>query len=1105
MLALLMEAALRSLLLGVAVWLGLRVFRVQSPHFQMTAWIVVLAASLAMPVLMRGGLTVTLPAATPSLIKIERLPPERIFDVLTSPHLQSDVPAFLPPAAEQHAAASSPRIALPARADWRKAVDWWSLATTLYLLVAGVMLFRLSLGLALTWRMCHAAQPICEPWTTGTDVRVSQAVAMPVTFGATILLPADFREWSAVKRKAALSHERSHISRGDFYILLIAALNRSVFWFSPLSWWLVRALTDLAEILSDDAAIAAVGDRTSYAEILLDVASEVGRLPTALPMARSHTVRLRIERILASTGVPASIDWRRRASFATAFLPVIAICAVTVAPHGSLSPAIAQNASAAVGGDDPRRLDRYVGFYQADPNVYPDLVLTITREGGHLFEQRTGRMRFEIFPQDDRAFFYGGIDVRDSRLTFVLDAQGRTTGMLLHEQGRDVSATRAEEADARRATILHEQRLADQARPRTAIAIDPAVFDRYVGYYALGPLFVLRVNRDGDQLFIRATGQDRVEFFPESDAAYFAKVVPAQITFATNGQGQVVGLILYQGGREMPAKRVGETEALHADAAMEEQARRRADQARPRTAIVVDPQSQDRYAGFYEASPQSIFTITRAGDQLFAQSNGQRSLPIFPEREGEYFYKVVAAQLTFVANGQGQVSELVLHQNGRDTRAVRVGDIPAADRTITVDPAVLDNYVGSYEAPFPRNLMTITREGDRLFVQETAQAKTEIIPQSEIAYTAVSGSGPAVVFEFTGQRQPSALILYDVARGAVRATRIDAARAHQIEVTAARQQADAPERFKNQMPVSGSEAALRHHLEALGRGAPDYDQMAPRFADLTRQQAYGLLNILKALGPIESTVFKGVGPGGFDIYAAKFNHGVAQIRLSLTDDGKLQGLNFRPDGDGSPGAVVACSEEDKLTTSAAGVPIRMTLANRSGSDIRVFVLDFSRKRIPVATIQDEGTNSGIYAAVTLPLVVTDAAEHCLQIILPGLTTRHMAITSAVPNGSVGDAAAPRNAPTLGGEAALRQLIDGIRRGEPDYTRMSAQAANAMHQQLRLAQEIWATLGTIQAISFVGAGPAGEDIYEVRCENGSAEVQLDLLKDGRIGSVALGPE
>jgi bla regulator protein blaR1 len=97
-------------------------------------------------------------------------------------------------------------------------------------------------------------------------------------------------------------------------------------------------------------------------------------------------------------------------------------------------------------------------------------------------------------------------------------------------------------------------------------------------------------------------------------------------------------------------------------------------------------------------------------------------------------------------------------------------------------------------------------------------------------------------------------------------------------------------------------------------------------------------------------------------------------------------------------------------------------------------------------------------------------------------------------------------PATGGEAALRQLIDGIRHGEPDYTRMSVQAANAMRQQqLHLHQEIWSRMGAIQTISFVGVGSAGQDIYQVRCENGSAEVRLDLLKDSRIGSLALGPE
>src|SRR5262245_8069804 len=72
MLDLLLESALRSLALGVAVWLGLALLRVRNPRAHMTAWTVVLVASLAMPVLMHR-LTVTIPATAPPLRVAESL------------------------------------------------------------------------------------------------------------------------------------------------------------------------------------------------------------------------------------------------------------------------------------------------------------------------------------------------------------------------------------------------------------------------------------------------------------------------------------------------------------------------------------------------------------------------------------------------------------------------------------------------------------------------------------------------------------------------------------------------------------------------------------------------------------------------------------------------------------------------------------------------------------------------------------------------------------------------------------------------------------------------------------------------------------------------
>ena|ERR1700716_273547 len=69
MLAILAESALRSLVLGSAVWVGLNLLRVRNPHVHMTSWVMVLVASLSMPLLMHWAtVTITLdplPVPTP--------------------------------------------------------------------------------------------------------------------------------------------------------------------------------------------------------------------------------------------------------------------------------------------------------------------------------------------------------------------------------------------------------------------------------------------------------------------------------------------------------------------------------------------------------------------------------------------------------------------------------------------------------------------------------------------------------------------------------------------------------------------------------------------------------------------------------------------------------------------------------------------------------------------------------------------------------------------------------------------------------------------------------------------------------------------------------
>ena len=74
MLALIAEAALRSLLLGGVVWIGLSLFRAGNPYVQKSCWIVVLAASLSMPLMMQWA-TVTITRQAPPVVLHEPIAP----------------------------------------------------------------------------------------------------------------------------------------------------------------------------------------------------------------------------------------------------------------------------------------------------------------------------------------------------------------------------------------------------------------------------------------------------------------------------------------------------------------------------------------------------------------------------------------------------------------------------------------------------------------------------------------------------------------------------------------------------------------------------------------------------------------------------------------------------------------------------------------------------------------------------------------------------------------------------------------------------------------------------------------------------------------------
>ena len=837
MIATLAEAALRSLVLGGVVWFGLNLFRVRNPHVHMTAWVVVLLASLAMPFVMHW------PTLTISRLP---LPVSMPTDFLPADISMLEMPQPALPVVPGVAVAPPPPKA-------GLSINWWLIATIVYAGIAGLLLLRLAIGLCLTWRLARAAKPMKGPQMLEADVRVSRDVGGPVTFGSTILVPPQFTSWDAKKRLAVLAHEGAHVANRDFYVLLLASLNRAVFWFSPFSWWQLARLAELAEIISDAEAIEIIDDRLSYAEILLDFASTVKPRPAELAMARASTVRARVERIIAAAAVPVAVSWRKRVWIAAAIVPVVVVSA----------------------------------------------------------------------------------------------------GMIAYRTPDPVPVA----ADAGEVPVQHY-------RP-------------FVNFYAMGPA--------------------------------------------------------------------------------------------------------------------SVFAIFREGDDLYGQLTGQRKLRLTVGSDGTASYAATSGEITFALDAERRSSELKLRMNGRDVRAVRVAEMP----TTAAESALPDQYLGWYRVA-PNRVLTVRHDGDRLLVQETLQGPAHLLPEGVDAFS-IHGRN-LLIFLRDEQGKVSRVLVQNAVSGARLAPRIDAAVAQAIEADFARRVAEVPDRFREQVPVAGGKEMILRGIEDLRHGTPNYERMSVPLAAKIHRQLNETQATFVALGALESIFFRGVGPGGYDIYGAKFENGTAEFRLLLEPDGKVGDVIFRADGNDELGGIVPCAEEASVRGRAGTSPIRIMLYNEMGDDIQVSNLDAdgSRKTQIVRPNMTWATTT----TVNNPWMIADKSGRCLEILVPGRQTRFHNVEASNIGARPGRAAR-RAVPIANGEEMLRRYIEGVGKGQPDYEQMTSEVADITRQQLPFDQAILARLGALRAVSFRGVTALDSDIYVAQFANGSAEWRIGV-RNGTITKIALGP-
>ena len=98
---------------------------------------------------------------------------------------------------------------------------------------------------------------------------------------------------------------------------------------------------------------------------------------------------------------------------------------------------------------------------------------------------------------------------------------------------------------------------------------------------------------------------------------------------------------------------------------------------------------------------------------------------------------------------------------------------------------------------------------------------------------------------------------------------------------------------------------------------------------------------------------------------------------------------------------------------------------------------------------------------------------------------------------------PRSA-TAGDDTLLRNTIQAVRMGTPNYDQMGTQLADATRAQLPNLQKVIGNLGDVTSISLSAAEPDGTDRYKVVFQNGATEWDIKVSADGKLTNAGFHP-
>lgn len=321
-------------------------------------------------------------------------------------------------------AAASPDLDRPLQVGWAVA----STALVLTILASALQLRRRRRR----WERCDMA---------GMRVHVSEDTG-PAIAGLLkphIVVPRWLTRCPPDMQELVVAHEQSHIEAHDAHLVMVAlGLLVCMPWNAPL-WWQLRRLRLAIEIDCDARVLRRGYDVSRYGEVLIAVGE---RQSVTIGMAAAMSepgsqLERRIRNML----------WKRTRHSSVTAAALACLGIAFAAGAAEISPP--DNRMSQGGAAETARVDGHIGFYQ----VSDQSVLTIARDGPQLTAQFSGQSLVPIFARSDTEFSY-----RDKSISFITDANGSTTSLVLHQYGLDMPMKRIDAATAKEIISIREAR-----------------------------------------------------------------------------------------------------------------------------------------------------------------------------------------------------------------------------------------------------------------------------------------------------------------------------------------------------------------------------------------------------------------------------------------------------------------------------------------------------------------------------------------------------------------------------------------------------------------------------------------------------------------------